>query len=82
MMSRLIEKGIIRNYNMRRIAAAVKPPNGIVSNCDVCGGLMLNAQRYTHVNDAYSAQSQLLSLSLALYQSLLLLLSITIIISL
>ena len=37
----------------RRISAAVKPPNGIVSNCDVCGRLMLNSQRYMHVNDAY-----------------------------
>ena len=27
-----------------RIAPDVKP-NGIVSNCDVCGGLMFNAQR-------------------------------------
>ena len=82
LMSRLIAKGIIRSYSMRRIAAAVKPPNGIVSNCDVCGGLMFNAQRDMHVNDAYFSQSQLLSLSLALFQSLLLLLSITIIISL
>ena len=39
----------------RRIAAAVKPPNGIVSNCDVCGGLMFNAQSYMHTNDAYFA---------------------------
>ena len=40
MMSRLITKGIIRINSMRqrRIAADVKPPNGIVSNCDVCGG--------------------------------------------
>ena len=45
MMSRLIAKGIIRSYSMRRqgrIAPAVKP-NGIVSNCDVCGGLALHA---------------------------------------
>ena len=57
MMSRLIAKGIIRSYNVRqrRIAAVVKPSNGIVSNCDVCGGLMFNAQRYMHVNDAYFA---------------------------
>ena len=59
MMSRLIAKGIIRSYSMqqRRITEAVKPPSGIVSNCDVCGGLMFNAQRYTHVNDAYFAPS-------------------------
>ena len=47
MMSRLIAEGIIGSYSMRqrRIAdAAVKPPNGIVSNYDVCGGLMLNAR--------------------------------------
>ena len=37
----------------RRITAAVKPPNGIVSNCDVCGGLVFNAQRYMQMNDAY-----------------------------
>ena len=30
---------------------------GIVSNCDVCGGLMLNAQRYMYMNDAYFAPS-------------------------
>ena len=41
----------------RRIVADVKPPIGIVSNCDVCGGLMFNAQRYMHVNDAYFAPS-------------------------
>ena len=34
----------------RRIAAAVKPPNG-------CGGIMFNAQRYMHMNDAYFASS-------------------------
>ena len=56
-MSRLIAKGIIRSYSMRqrqgRIAATVKPPIGIVSNCDVCGGLMFNAQRCMHTSDAY-----------------------------
>ena len=59
MMSRLIAKGIIRSYCMwqRRIASAVNPPIGIVSNCDVCGGLMFNAQRYMHMNDAYFAPS-------------------------
>ena len=58
MLSRLIAKGIIRSYSMRqrRIAAAVKPI-GIVSNCDVCGGPMFNAQRYMHMNDAYFAPS-------------------------
>ena len=39
----------------RRIGAAVKPPIGIVSNCDVCGGLMFNAQCYMHINAAYFA---------------------------
>ena len=50
MMSRLIAKGIIRSYSMlqRSIGAAVKPPN-----CDVCDGLMFNAQCYMHMNDAY-----------------------------
>ena len=43
-MSRLIAKGIIRSYSMRqqRIGVAVKQPIGIISNCDVCGGLMFN----------------------------------------
>ena len=59
MMLRLIAKGIIRSYSMRqrRTAAAVKPPNGIVSDCDVCGGLIFNARRYMHVNDAYFSHS-------------------------
>ena len=58
-MSQLIAKGIIRSYIMRQrnIADAVKPPIGIVSNCDVCGGLMFNAQCYMHMNDAYFAPS-------------------------
>ena len=51
MMSRLIAKGIIKSIG------AVKPPNGIVSNCDVCGGHVFNAQRYMHMNDAYLASS-------------------------
>ena len=57
MMSRLIAKGIIRSYSMRqrRIGVAVKPHIGIVSNCDVCGGLMFNVQRYMYMNDAYFA---------------------------
>ena len=42
----------------RRIVAAVMPAvGGIVSNCDVCGGLMFNAQRYMHMDDAYSPPS-------------------------
>ena len=55
MMSRLIAKGIIRSYSMRQrcIVGAVKPPIGIVSNGDACGGLMFNAQRYMHMSDAY-----------------------------
>ena len=59
MMSRLKAKGIIKSYSIRqrRIGAAVKPPIGIISNCDVCGGLMNNAQRYMHMNDAYFAPS-------------------------
>ena len=57
MMSRLIAKGIIRSYSMQQrcIACVVKPSIGNVSNCDVCGGLMFNAQRYMHMNDAYLA---------------------------
>ena len=42
---------------MRRIAAV--KPIGIVSNCDVCGGLMFYAQRYMHTNDAYFAPSKI-----------------------
>ena len=58
MMSRLIAKGIIRSYSMRRRGriAAVKHI-GIVTNCDVCGGFMFNIQRYMHTNDAYFAPS-------------------------
>ena len=44
----------------RRIAVAVKPSVGIASNCDVCGGLMFNAERYMHMNDAYFAPSTIL----------------------
>ena len=53
MMSGLIAKGIIRSY---RIAATVTS-HGIVSNCDLCGGLMFNAQRYMHMDDTYFAPS-------------------------
>ena len=58
MMSRFIAKGIIRSYSMRRRGriAPVKP-FGIVYNCDVCGGLMFNAHRCLHTNDAYFALS-------------------------
>ena len=61
MMSRLIAKGIIRSYSMRqrRIAAAVKPHIGIVSNFAVCGGLIFNAQRHMHSNDASFAPSRI-----------------------
>ena len=58
MMPRLIAKRIIRSYSVRqRRIGSVKPPIGIISNCDVCGGLMFNAQRYMHMNDAYFAPS-------------------------
>ena len=42
MISRLIVNGIIRSFSMRqrRIGAAVMPPIGIISNSDVCGGLL------------------------------------------
>ena len=53
MMSRSIAKGIIRSYIMRHRRAAVKPPVGIISNCDACGGLMFNAQRFMHRNDTF-----------------------------
>ena len=59
MMSRLIANGIIRSYSMRqrRIGAALTPPIGIISDCDVCGGLMFNAQRDKDINDAYFTPS-------------------------
>ena len=53
MMSRLIAKGIIRSYSMRQRRGRLQQPIGIVSNCDVCDGLMFNAQRYMHMNDDY-----------------------------
>ena len=57
MMLLLIAKGIIRSYSMRRRGHIAVKPIGIVSNCDVCGGLMFNAQRYMRTNDAYFALS-------------------------
>ena len=57
MMSRLISKGFIRSYSMRQPRAAVKRPIGIISNCGVCGGIMFDAQRYMHADDAYFALS-------------------------
>ena len=57
MMSRLIAKGIIISFSMRkRRRATVKPVPGIISD-DVCGGFMFNAQRYMHMNDAYFSPS-------------------------
>ena len=55
MMSRLIAKGIIRSFSMRRRRATVKPVTDIISDCDVCGGFMFNTQRYMSMNDAYFA---------------------------
>ena len=57
MMSQLTAKGIIRSYSMRQRRAAVKPLIGIISDCDICGGFVFNAQRYMHMNDAYFAPS-------------------------
>ena len=37
----------------RRGRPVQQQPIAIVSNCDVCGGLRFNAQRYMHTNDAY-----------------------------
>ena len=37
----------------------VKPVTGIISDCDVCGGFMFNAQRYMHMNDAYFTPHQI-----------------------
>ena len=42
---------------MQKQQAAVKHPIGNISNCDVCGGFMFNAQRYMHASDAYFTPS-------------------------
>ena len=56
----MIAKGIIRSFSMRkRRRATVKPVTAIISDCDVCGGFMFNAQRYMHMNDAYFAPSMI-----------------------
>ena len=52
-MSRLVAKGIVRSHSMRERRATIRSPVGIVSNCGVCGGLVYNAQRFMHMNDAY-----------------------------
>ena len=51
MMSRLIAKGIIISYSMRRGGRIATKSIGILSHCDVSGG------RYMHTNDAYFAPS-------------------------
>ena len=56
-MLRLIAKGIIRSYSMWKRRAIVKPLIGIISDCDVCGGCMFNAQCYMSMNDVYFAPS-------------------------
>ena len=57
MMLRLIAKVIITSYSMWRGRRIAVKPIGLVSNCDVCGGLMFNAHRYMHTNSAYFAPS-------------------------
>ena len=57
MMSRLIAKGIIKSFSMRKQRATVKPVTGIISDCDVGGEFMFYAQRYMSMNDAYFAPS-------------------------
>ena len=42
---------------MRQRGRNAGKPIGIVSNCDVCGGLMFNAQSYMYRNDAFLAPS-------------------------
>ena len=60
MMPQLITKGIIRSFSMqKRRRAEVKPLTGIISDCDLCGGFMFNAQRYMHMNDAYFTPHQI-----------------------
>ena len=56
-ISRLISKGIVRSHSMQERGATVRSPVGIVSNCGVCGGLVYNAQRFMHMNDAYFTTS-------------------------
>ena len=43
----------------KRRRATVKPVTGIISDCDVCGGFMFNAQRYMHMDDAYFTPHQI-----------------------
>ena len=60
MMHRLVAKGIISFSMRRKRRGAVQPvTTGIISDCDVCGGFMLNAQRYMHMNDAYFTPRQI-----------------------
>ena len=56
MISRLIAKGIIKSFSMRK-RRAIKPVTGIISDCDVCGGFMFNAQRFMSMNDAHFVPS-------------------------
>ena len=56
-MQRLIAKGIIISFSMRKRQATVKPITCIISDCDVCGGFMFNAQSYMSMNDAYFTPS-------------------------
>ena len=44
---------------MRRRRTTVKPVTGIISDCDICGGFMFNAQRYMHINAAYFTPHQI-----------------------
>ena len=53
----LIVNGIIRSHSMLQRGCIVVKPIVNVFNCDVCGGLMFNAQRYMHMHDAYFAPS-------------------------
>ena len=56
MMSRLVAKGIIRSFSMRKRRATVEPVTGTISDFDVCGGFMFNA-RHMSMNDGYFAPS-------------------------
>ena len=44
-------------FSMRQRRATVKPVTGIISDCDVCGGFMFNAQRCMSMDDSYFTPS-------------------------
>ena len=60
MMQRLVAKGIVRSYSMRKKRRNKPVATGIISDCDVCGEFMFNAKRYMHMNDAFFTPDQVM----------------------